>query len=175
MWYNKQCRALNVWLVLLACRVKKILSNISGNQHLCFYNSLTFCCATFDFMPTASKHKTSGKKWGMCSVWRIFTHRCISCMSLWENRLRFIYVGCHCSFKTALLTRGGGVGTAAAWPPGRTLQLSPLQLFPFDLPNLPFKEESIQSCHIHTSEYFSPGTNSSMYPYLYPSQDIEVL
>lgn len=44
-----------------------------------------------------------------------------------------------------------GGGTAAAWPPGKNSTVISSPTAPFDLPNLPFKEESIQSCHTDTS------------------------
>lgn len=77
------------------------------------------------------------------------------------RRLRLKYKVCQCSFKLELVEEGG-VGKAAAWPPGKTLQLSPLQLFPFDLPNLSFKEEGIQSSQTDTSWYSYPDTHFTM-------------
>lgn len=73
------------------------------------------------------------------------------------------HTGCRCSFRSELLTRGGG-GQLQHGHQAK-LQLSPLQLFPFDLSNLPFKEESVQSCHTDTPVYFSEGTNSTVCKY----------
>lgn len=60
----------------------------------------------------------------------IVTHHFICRASCCEQRMRFIYVVPANVAPDAALE---GVGTAAAWPPGTTPQLSPLQLFPFDL------------------------------------------
>lgn len=75
-----------------------------------------------------SNKRQRSHRYEICFYSRIFSHCHVSCMLNWtEVEIYSIY----CSFKLELLTRGKrGVGTAAAWPQGKTLQLSPLQLLP---------------------------------------------
>lgn len=85
------------------------------------------CCTIADDGPS-NKTEDRSHSYEMCFYFRIFSHCHRSCM------LHCTVVetySIYCSFKLELLTRGKrGVGTAAAWPQGKTLQLSPLQLLP---------------------------------------------